>query len=273
MKTVINLFVKGIIIGIGKVIPGVSGSVIAIMLGIYEKGVCALNHFFVSPKKNLKFLFPTGLGILVSMIFGSKIILYILNKHYFLIMSLFCGLIFQTILDFRKQIVINKKDLIKIILISLIIFLVGTLNINNIYIYNFTFFDKIFLLFVGFIEAATMIIPGISGTAIMMILGVYNLILETFSNLYSLHYISYNLSILLPFFIGFILGFIIITRYVEMMIMKNKNKSYIYILGFIIGSFMILFFKTINYFNIDLFIKAILLFITGFIISFLFNDR
>ncbi len=272
MKTVINLFVKGIFIGIGKVIPGVSGSVIAIMLGIYEKGVCALNHFFESPKKNLKFLFPTGLGILVSMIFGSKIILYILNKNYFLVMSLFCGLIFQTILDFKKQIVIGKKDFIKIIIISLTIFLVGTLNINNIYIYNFTLYDKIFLLFVGFVEAATMIIPGISGTAIMMILGVYNIILETFSNLYSINYISYNLSILLPFFIGFILGFLIITRYVEMMIKRNKNKSYIYILGFIIGSFMVLLFKTFNYFDINLFIISVVVFIVGFIISFLFSN-
>lgn len=272
MKTIINLFIKGLFIGIGKVIPGVSGSVIALMLGLYEKGVHALNHFFESPKKNIMFLFPIGIGILISMIFGSKIILYILNKHFFLVMSLFCGLIFQTILDFRKQIIIRSRDLVKVLVVSLIIFLFGISNINNIYIYNFTLYDKLFLVFVGFIEAATMIIPGISGTAIMMILGVYNLVLETFSNLYSVHYISYNLSILLPFFIGFVMGFIIITRFIEKMIMANKNKSYIYILGFIIGSFMVLVFKTINYFEVNLFIEAMLFFGCGVIVSFFLSD-
>lgn len=272
MKNILILFLKGIIIGIGKVIPGVSGSVIAIMLGIYDKGVYALNHIFKDFINNFVFLLITGLGILISIIFGSKIILIFLDKFSFLIMSFFLGLILNSIYEFKKEVQLSKKNIYIIVAISLASFFICSLGINNVYSYKFTFGDNLFLIFVGFLEAATMIIPGISGTAVMMILGVYNLLLSTFSNLYSIDYLSYNLSILLPFILGFMLGFILITRFVESFILNN-NKSKIYILGFILGSFFILSYKTFLYFNIKFLFLSLILFFIGFIIPCLFKSN
>lgn len=272
MKNILNLFIKGIIIGIGKVIPGVSGSVIAIMLGIYDKGVYALNHIFEDFINNFVFLLITGLGILISIIFGSKIILIFLNKYNFFIMSFFLGLILNSVYEFKKEIQLSKKNIYIVFIISIISLLICSLGINNVYNYKFTFWDNLFLIFVGVLEATTMIIPGISGTAVMMILGVYNLLLSTFSNLYSIDYISYNLLILLPFILGFILGFILITRIVEKFILNN-DKSKIYILGFILGSFFILSYKTFMCFDNKFLFLSISLFIIGYIIPFLFKSN
>ena len=87
------LFIKGLIIGIGKIIPGVSGLVIAISFGLYEKGIDAINNYFGNVKENTKFLLVLGSGILLSIILMSNLIKILLNKYYFLTMLLFIGLI------------------------------------------------------------------------------------------------------------------------------------------------------------------------------------
>ena len=76
------LILKGIIIGIGKIIPGVSGSMLAISMGIYQKLIDSVNNFFRYPKENFKFLFKIAIGVIISMVFFSNIILNCLNKYY-----------------------------------------------------------------------------------------------------------------------------------------------------------------------------------------------
>ena len=76
------LFIKGIIIGIGKIIPGVSGSMLAISMGIYEQLVNSVNNLFKDFKKNIKFLAKIGFGIAISIILFSNIILKCLDSYY-----------------------------------------------------------------------------------------------------------------------------------------------------------------------------------------------
>ena len=76
------LILKGIVIGIGKIIPGVSGSMLAISMGIYQQMLDSINNFFKNTKENFKFLFKIGLGVIISIIFFSNIILKCLNKYY-----------------------------------------------------------------------------------------------------------------------------------------------------------------------------------------------
>ena len=78
MKEIFTLFIKGLIIGIGQIIPGVSGGMLAISLGLYERGIGAISNFFNNIKNNLKFLIPVGLGIVVSVLYTSKVIKYFL---------------------------------------------------------------------------------------------------------------------------------------------------------------------------------------------------
>ena len=93
MKENIRLIVKGLIIGLGKIIPGVSGGMLAISLGVYEKGLDALSHFFRNVKENTKFLCLLGLGILISVVLMSKLIKFSLDNYYLPTMLLFIGLI------------------------------------------------------------------------------------------------------------------------------------------------------------------------------------
>ena len=108
----IVLFFKGILVGVGKIIPGVSGAIIAILLGIYEEGLKKINSLFKDFKNSLKFLFPIGLGVLTSTFFFSKIIVNSLNKYYLPTMLLFCGLIFGNLSE--NKIIINKNNIFSI---------------------------------------------------------------------------------------------------------------------------------------------------------------
>lgn len=245
MKETILLFFKGIIIGIGKVIPGVSGSVLALSLGVYEKGVYALSHFTENIKENFWFLFRSGLGILVSITIGSSIVLSLLNQHYFSIMLLFCGLIIGTIPNLQKGIDWHNVKNLTLFCIS---FLLGLslcfLNFGSEYTYAPNFSSFLFLLLTGFVEAATMIIPGISGTAILMLLGVYPLVLNTFSHLFSLKYLFYNIEILLPFGIGMLLATLLVTKSMYYFLAKDQEKTYVCICGFSISSLFLLLQKS-----------------------------
>ena len=106
MKEKLILILKGIIIGAGKIIPGVSGGMLAITLNVYDKGIKAISDFFKDIKGNLIFLSTIGIGILISIISVSKVIKYALDLYYLPTMLLFIGLIIggiPSIIETAKQ--------------------------------------------------------------------------------------------------------------------------------------------------------------------------
>ena len=245
------LFIKGLIIGIGKIIPGVSGSLIAISLNEYERMVYSINNYFDDVVKNSKYLFKICLGILISIILFSNIIMRLINYYYIYTMFLFGGFILGSIIDIKK----NTKGNYLFILVSLVLFL-----LINIFIFsNNLFFSKNFIYYTigGFLEAFTMIIPGISGTAILISYGCYNDVIMATS--------SINLDILIPFMIGMIFGVIITIKLVALLFSKYNSKTYSCIFGISIATIVIMLIKGINIGgNI---IIALLFFIIGYFIS------
>ena len=133
----------GLLIGLGKIIPGVSGSVIAITLGVYEKSINSINHFFKDIKKNTTYLLPLGIGIIISIIFTSKIVINLLNNYYLPTILFFLGLIIGGIQDIRKQISIRYTHLTIISFTLILILSIFTSNheltFNN-YTYQFIFY-------------------------------------------------------------------------------------------------------------------------------------
>ena len=157
------LILKGFIIGIGKIIPGVSGSMLAISMGIYQQMIDSVINFFIDIKNNLKFLLKIGVGVLIAIMFFSNIILKCLDKYYIITMFFFIGLIVGSFNDIKKEIKIKN---VKAILITIIItLLIGIININNEININNAFLNFIYFVFVGLVDAFTMVVPGISGTA------------------------------------------------------------------------------------------------------------
>ena len=103
------LFLKGIIIGIGKIIPGVSGSMLAISMGIYQRMIDSINNFFKDIKKNSMFLLKIGIGVLISIVFFSNIILKCLNNYYIITIFFFIGLIIGSFEDINNEMLEEEK--------------------------------------------------------------------------------------------------------------------------------------------------------------------
>lgn len=238
----IILFVKGVIIGIGKIIPGLSGSMIMMILGLYEKGIRSITHYFDDIKDNTKFLLLVGSGILVAVVLISKLIQLLLIHYAFIIICMFIGLILGGIPSVLKEIE-------------------GTSNINNIFIFIIFFIlslslilseqthqiniegNPLIMFVIGIIEAATMIIPGISGTAVLMALGLYHVLIEMFSNLSNLNIFIVNIKVIVPFGLGLLIGSWFFIKLMDYLLSNYKIKTYWAIIAFAISSIVLMFEK------------------------------
>lgn len=236
------LFIKGLVIGIGKIIPGVSGAVLAIILKVYDEALDRIVNFFNNPKKNIIYLLNIGLGILLGIILFSNIINYTLNKYYVITMLFFIGLIQGGIPSILKE--VDKKDYIYTIIITIIITLISVLNIDNNYIIKNNFIDYIIFFIGGIIETCGTIIPGLSSTAMLLILGIYNIIIESIGNITNL---IINYKVLIPFILGILSSLILVSKGVSISLKKYKKKTYSIILGLVISSIIVLIIKTFTY--------------------------
>lgn len=260
----LKLISKGMLVGIGKIIPGVSGSMIAISLGIYEKMIQALCNIFTNFKENAKFLFKIGIGLLLSITLISKIIYMMLNRYYFLTMLLFIGLIIGGLPSIIK--VASKEKSTKnnvILIIPFIIFLVLEILTDSLELdIKLNIFNAIW---VGMLEALTMLIPGISGTAIMMMLGIYDNVLLVFSNFNYFH-------ILIFLMLGIMVGVFMFSKIINYFLNKHKISCYYLIIGFVISSTIILLKNLfiVKFTLLELILGIILMFV-GIVISYKFE--
>ena len=258
------LFVKGFLIGIGKIIPGVSGAILAINFNVYERLLDSLTNFFSNPKENIKFLLILGFGILLAIILGSNIILYLLNNYKFITMMFFLGLILGGTYNFSKSIKFNYKSIILMIIIISLFLLISSFNININNKSNIIFFIG------GIIEILASIVPGISATSILMMLGIYNDIIKMISKLFDYNYIVNNFNIYFSYGLGMFISLIIniLLSFLYYLIKKYKNESYIVILSLTIISIIFLI-KLILKIKINLltFIIGIMTLIIGLLLS------
>ena len=246
MKKFIVLAIKGFIFGIANVIPGVSGGTLAITMGIYQDMIGAISHFFKNIKKNIKFLLPLGIGAVAAILLMSKVISYSLEKFPMPTTLFFIGLIVGGIPLLTKKVKCKKIKSFNLALFLLtfgivmtMTFLSGGTNIVN--LSNMNFIQVILLFLVGVIAAATMVIPGISGSFVLMLLGYYKPIVATIGNLTNFSALGHNLLILIPFGCGVLVGIVLIAKLIEYLFKKYEVSTYYAILGFIIASVLSLF--------------------------------
>ena len=269
------LILKGMIIGIGKIIPGVSGSMLAISMGIYQKLIDSINNFFKYPKENFKFLLKVTIGVIISMVFFSNIILNCLNKYYLITLFFFIGLIIGGFEDIKKS--TNKKYNYITIISFILVTLIGFINIDNKVNITNDFINILYFIFIGFVDALTMVVPGISGTATLMMLGAYEKVIEMYSNIFNFSLLLNNLKVLIPYIVGIGLGIIITVKLINFLFKKYKEKTYSAILGFSLSTIVLMLIKCINSFYTltNLILAFILLFLGMFItkkINHMIND-
>ena len=257
MKYLMLLF-KGFIIGTAKIIPGVSGAIIAMSFGVYERLVNIMSKPTKIRANDVKFMLFLGIGGAIGVGFFSKFVIWCLETIYFPIMLLFIGLIIGGLTDVLHEI---KKDgnnlskgLIFVICFSLVYYLI---NIKKM---NVSLNNSLVYVFMGITESLTTVIPGISGTAIFMALGWYEKLLEVFEHMVGL---NINMEIIL-FFISFIISTIMVSKLITFLFKKYKSLSYTGVLAFMIASLEIMMEKALfSEFSFLEFILGIIFFIIG----------
>ena len=265
MKEKIILVLKGFIVGLGKIIPGVSGAMLAITLGIYDKCIDAISNFTKNIKNNINLLFFVCLGIVISIGICSNIVIFLLNNYYFITICLFIGLMLGGIPKLYKDSKVdvkNLKNIILIIITFLIIILINIINPNHMVKMNANF---LILIALGFLEAFAMVIPGISGTALLMMIGYYDLVILRFSQIFNIAALFDTIEFFIPFGLGMLLGVIIMSKIINYCFKHYPIKTYCIIFGLILSSIIILLSNLISFNN---FFLGLIFIIIGFLISY-----
>ena len=245
MKEKLTLVIKGFLIGVANIIPGVSGGTLAITLGIYEKLIGAISHFFKNLKENMKFIIPIGIGAVLSILLLSRVISFCLDKYTLATILFFIGLILGGIPLLNKKIKGHYKNVSNIIIFLLSFGFVIALSVlkgeNVVSFANMNIINYIMLFLVGVVAAATMIIPGVSGSFVLMLLGYYKPIVDTIGALTKFNNIWQNIMILVPFGIGVLVGIVAISKLLEFLFKKYEVKTYFGVMGFITASIITIF--------------------------------
>ncbi|BAK80847.1 integral membrane protein [Candidatus Arthromitus sp. SFB-rat-Yit] len=210
-----------------------------VILGIYDKLIKSISGIFKNFKKNFRFLFFIGLGMLLGVLLFSNIISYLLSRYPWQMNYLFIGLILGTfgiLFKAVKQFNPNKSTYIFFIITFLILVSIRFVKVpeysQNI-ITNLSFENIIIIFISGFMASSAMIIPGLSGSFILIVFGMYNSVIKAVSDL--------NILILIPFGIGVVLGFLFMIRVVEYLLRVFEVQTYMAILGFVVGSLILIF--------------------------------
>lgn len=245
--------IKGMLIGVANIIPGVSGGTMMVSMGVYEKIIGVVNNLFKDIKKSILTLLPLGIGMALGVAVFSFIIPWCLEVYPLPTCLCFIGLIMggvPAILKPAKESLHKEGKSISVPhIVAFAAFFalavgMAALNETETSSANFElslgFMIVIFL--VGVIAAATMVIPGVSGSLVLMILGFYGGIMASISGFISSVFafdwakIFYYVGILAPFGIGVIVGIFAVAKLIEWLFAKFPSVTYCGIFGLIAAS-------------------------------------
>ena len=221
-------FIKGIVVGIFNIIPGLSGSALLVAFNLYEKCLEAIGNFFKNPKKNFLFLTPIASGIVIGTYLFSNIIFKLLKSFPMETYIVFTFFILATIPHLLKE-ATKKGFKIVYIIPFFIAFTLGILllfldikSLDYTITYNFIGILKYFS--IGVVLSFSTVIPGISSTVLLSLLNLYGIYIRSLSTL--------NLFVLIPAVIGFSITTFIISKIINYLLKKYYSYTYFTILGF-----------------------------------------
>lgn len=243
----IKSVLKGIVIGIANIVPGVSGGTMMVSMGIYDKLIHCITHLFSEFKKSVKFLFPIAVGMLIAIVGSSFALKELFERIPIQTNLLFVGLILGGLPAIGKN-VMGKKIRIGHIIAALAFFaLVAGMAVmgeteGTSADLSFSVGNMLILFVVGVITSATMVIPGVSGSMVLMLMGFYKPVLLTITNfITALVHLDMNgilagCGVLIPFGIGVVAGIFGIAKVVEIVFEKFPLYAYWAIIGLIVAS-------------------------------------
>ena len=280
----IKLILKGMVMGIANIIPGVSGGTMAVSMGIYDRCIHCLTHLFKEFKESMKFLIPLFIGIGIALV-GLSFIIEPAFEHFPLQTScLFIGLIVGGLPAICKK-VKGKGVKVSYIIPFLIFFaiVVGMAVLGehegNAADLSFGLWSVIKLFLVGIIASATMVIPGVSGSMMLLLLGYYNPIISSIKNFvtalvsFDVQGILQGCGVLVPAGLGIVVGIFAIAKLIEVIFEKFPTQAYWAIIGLIVASpIAVLLSVGISTVTIWSVLVSIVTFVVGFVIAMKLGD-
>lgn len=263
---------KGIIIGIAKIIPGLSGTVLMISFNLYDKAIMAITSFFDNPKENFLLLFKLFVGVVIGVVFFSKLVSYFISNYYLYTISLFIGLILGGISIIKREIKGKKSSYIWMLISFLGMLWFSFTNFTSVYVLKNNVIDILVFFIAGLLEAMGTILPGVSSTALLMVVGVYPYYIKILSNLLNVSYILNSLYFLIPFGIGLVVGVILISLLVNYLFKYYKENTFAVIFGLSISTIVTLILGIIPFIsNILSLVLVILLIGIGYLVTNIFG--
>lgn len=241
--------VLGAFIGLAVIVPGVSGSAVAIIFKMYEKLLYAIGNIFKKFKKCAKFLLPILLGAAAGFILGFFGVRALLNILPFIVICLFAGLMFgayPAVTDQIKGVKPKAKHIILFIVGLIIPILVSVISVyGNVVeqaLTNLKFYHYILFVLIGFLVAVTQLVPGLSATALLMSLGYFSALM----NSVSLTFFRENPQIFLVYLaliVGFVIGLLTVSKGLSYLLKRFKTSTFYTVAGLSLGSIVTMFFN------------------------------
>ena len=258
-------FLKGIVVGLGAIAPGLSGSILLVMFGLYQRVVNIVSNIFKNFKKNILFLLPLGCGIVLGVLIFSKLVDFLITRFPMPTYYAFLGLILGTVPMLFKE--AKKEGFSKkyyaVMAVSFVLGVAFFLLNQNAFpnIQTPTLFQSFGL---GLAVAAAYLVPGVDSAAILSVFGLYELWVNALSNL--------NLKVLIPAGVGLVVGGLVISFVFNALFKKFYTATYSVIFGLFLSVILNFILKEcpMPSLNLETAISLLLL-IAGFVASTAFS--
>ncbi len=245
IKEYIVNFFNGFMMALADSVPGVSGGTIAFLLGFYDKFITSLNYLMSKNKNHrksgIRFLIKIGIGWVIGMVASILVLTSVFETHIYKISSLFMGFIILSI----PIVILEEKEVLKGKYLNIIFTIIGTALVLLITYFNSTQIasmsltklsigSSIYIFLVGMIAISAMILPGISGSTLLLIFGLYLPIINSIKELLYLNFSSFwGLFI---FGLGVIVGILSIVKLLKKALEKYRSQTVYTIIGLMLGS-------------------------------------
>lgn len=269
---------RGAVIGVSNIIPGVSGGTMAVSMGIYDRVIYALNNIFKQFKKSFRELLPILIGVLIGLFAFAALIGTLLGTKSDEIPLTrlptnfaFIGLILGGLPAIYKRVNMKTAKVPGIILFLVFLALVVVLPLLNspeARTVDHSFGTILLMIPLGAIASSTMVIPGVSGSMILMLLGYYNSVINAMNDLRGGDWSS--LAILLPYAVGLVVGIVFIAKLMNFLLKKHAALTFCAIFGLVIGSPVVLLMQNRECFplaNAGNWIASIVCLVIGFAVA------
>ncbi len=276
---IIKNILKGVVIGLANIIPGVSGGTMMVAMGIYDKLIHCITHLFKELKKSILFLIPIVIGMGIALVGGSFTIDKLFELFPLQTSLCFVGLVVGGLPAMWKNVKGNKIKpghmiaFVAFFAVVVIMAFMGEAN-GSAADLSFNVVNVVKLFVIGVVAAATMVIPGVSGSMVLLLLGYYNPIISTISDFFSalkdfdIDGLLKGFGILFPFGIGVLVGIFAIAKLIEIIFTKFPLYAYWAIIGLIVASPIAIIamgeFTTIGVLTI---VGGIIALVAGFIVA------